>query len=95
MDAKQLVKEVIEGRARWGKAFGAGPFRIDDVMDALVELHNEGLIATDASKEDLVKAKRQLTASQAREAKLKKQVKSLKNQVDQMATSRKEAGVDE
>ena len=94
MDALQIVTKVIEGRKQWGEMYGLGEFTSSQILNALVEMHEKGLVATEDEADKLTKVKRQLTASKAREAKLKKQIKSLKYQVDQMATSRKEAGVD-
>lgn len=80
MDANRLVAAVVAGRQRWGQSYGTGEFTSDQILDALVEMHQNGEIEADTAHEDLVRVKRQLTASQAREAKLKKQVEKLKDQ---------------
>ena len=83
MDAKEVVAMVVAGRARWGKSYGTGPFTADDILDALVELQNVGEDSADALQAELVKAKRQLTAALAREAKQKKQIAALKEELAQ------------
>lgn len=92
--ATQIVEAVVAGRKRWENSYGTGEFSVGEITEAMLVLHSEGKVLTQDHSDALTKVKRQLTASKAREAKLKKQVKALKNQVDHMATSRKEAGVD-
>ena len=77
MDAQTVVAEVIAGRKRYGKMYGTGAFTAEAILDALVELSEQGIIDAGISHEDLVKVKRQLTASKAREAKLKKKIAKL------------------
>jgi septal ring factor EnvC (AmiA/AmiB activator) len=80
MDAKAIVQDVLEGRMRFGEMYGLGTFSPSQILNALVELHEEGLLLADANSEELTKVKRQLTASKAREAKLKKQIEKLKEE---------------
>lgn len=88
--ARQIILETIDGRKRWGKMFRS-EHDLAYILDALVHLDSEGTLAFNTSQdqhsEELTKTKRQLTAALAREAKQKKQIESLKHQVDHMATT--------
>ena len=72
--ANRIVAAVIAGRKRWGSAYGTGEFNLSEITEALVTLHESGEAIVEDHKEELVRVKRQLTASKAREAKIKKQV---------------------
>lgn len=104
--AQKIVSRAISGRARWGKLYYCEN-TIEEVLDALMCLDEAMVLAVNhqdnlVEKEDLTKARRQVTAAKAREARQKKQIKklegdlseanlaikALKNQIDSMATSR-------
>lgn len=75
--AQQIVQDTIEGRKRWGQMFYS-EFNSDTLLDALVCLSEAVQESAGAvSREELTLVKRQLTASKAREAKLKKQIINL------------------
>lgn len=81
--AKRIVAETVEFRKRWGGLGGRGEnslgaYVVDDLVDALALLLDEGEVTAVGHSESLTKVKRQLTAALAREAKLKKQVEKLK-----------------
>ena len=77
--ARLIVSEVIAARIRWGTMF-SWPHNKMDVLDALVKLEGMLTQAQSGNSDELTKVKRQLTASLAREAKLKKQVRKLKGE---------------
>ena len=83
-DARKIVGETVSGRLRWGKMF-LSAFSMEQVLDALVALEEAGALAltkaTQEGSEELTKVKRQLTAAKAREAKQKKQLEDLRNEV--------------
>lgn len=70
--ARKLAKEVARVRARWGRQ-GRTAHSVDEVYDAILVLETHGQWDSPTTDE-LTKVKRQLTASLAREAKLKKQL---------------------
>ena len=80
MDARKVVQQAIAGRKQFGKMYGTGPFTPEEILDALVSLSEEGDSLVVDSKEELTKARRQLTAAKAREGKLKKQIEKLKQE---------------
>lgn len=70
--AENLVAHVVRERARWGKMFDADSLNLEEVLDALVFLHeNESQTEKDL-RESLRKSQQQLGAAKAREARLKK-----------------------
>lgn len=77
--ARQMILETAEERARWGNLFSL-KYNKSELMDAIVVLaeYVQELEEAQADTSELTKVKRQLAASQAREAKLKKKLESLK-----------------
>lgn len=75
--ARKVQTDVISGRKRWGVLYTTGEYSVADLVTALVVLHEAGEIAAGDAHEELVNVKRQLTASKAREAKLKKKIEKL------------------
>jgi len=70
--AENLVAHVIKERARWGKLYDGTSLDLNQVLDALVFLHeNESQEVLDLRK-SLATSNRQLGASKAREARLNK-----------------------
>lgn len=62
-----LVVDVVAHRKRWGK-YANAPYTQSQLYDALVLLHDAGLIAKDATPaEEVTKLRRQLAACQNRE----------------------------
>lgn len=83
--AQQIVSRAISGRARWGKLYYCEN-TIEEVLDALMCLDKEMILAVNhqdnlVEKEDLTLARRQLTASKAREARQKKKIKKLEEYI--------------
>ena len=78
IEAGRIVAAVIAGRIRWGTAYGTGEFSVSEITEALVRQYEAGEIIGQEAAQELLKVKRQLTASQAREAKLKKEIERLK-----------------
>ena len=83
--AQQIVNETIEGRKRWGRMF-LSEYSQERILDALVALDEEGRLAWQqfeelVHKDELTAANRKLTAALAREAKQKKQIEKLKQQI--------------
>jgi len=81
--ARRIVAEIVAFRQRWGNLGGTGPdslgaYTLDDLVEALAFLVEEGDITVQGHSEGLTKVKRQLTAALAREAKQKKQIEELK-----------------
>jgi hypothetical protein len=63
--AAGIVANVVAGRKRLGRNY-APPYIMDDVLDALVVVHEHGNF-DGLSKEEITKLKRQLAACQNRE----------------------------
>lgn len=63
--AQAIVASVIEGRKKWGIQY-VPSIIMDDVLDALVVLHDAGNIGGPTA-EEVTKLKRQLAACQNRE----------------------------
>lgn len=78
MEAEKIVTQVVDGRKRFGQMYGLGEFSPNQILDALVELSEKGVLLRKEENDALTKVKRQLTAALAREGKLKKQIKELK-----------------
>lgn len=83
--AQKIVSRAISGRARWGKLFFCEN-NMEEVLDALIVLDEAMVLAVNhqdnlVEKEDLTKARRQVTAAKAREARQKKQIKKLEAEV--------------
>lgn len=83
--AQQIVSKAISGRARWGKLYYCEN-SMEEVLDALMCLDQEMILAVNhqdnlVEKEDLTKARRQVTAAKAREARQKKQIKKLEQEI--------------
>ena len=76
--ARQVLLEVLDLRKRWGRKVSNQDFNKDDLLDALVVLqeHNEETVHA-----QVVKLHRQIGASKAREAKLKKDKTALERQL--------------
>ena len=65
--AQALVVDVVKHRKRWGK-HAAAPYTQSQLYDALVLLHDAGLIVQDVpTAEEVTKLRRQLAACQNRE----------------------------
>lgn len=65
--AHALVTDVVKHRKRWGK-YAAAPYTQSQLYDALVLLHDAGLIVQEATPaEEVTKLRRQLAACQNRE----------------------------
>lgn len=58
-----IVAEIVAVRKRWGRQ-GSVPYSIDQIMDAIVLLAEDGALA---NKEELTKLRRQLAACTNRE----------------------------
>lgn len=70
--AHALVTDVVKHRKRWGK-YAAAPYTQSQLYDALVLLHDAGLIVAEATPaEEVTKLRRQLAACQNREQARKK-----------------------
>lgn len=79
--AKALIEDIVALQKRWGKHGGLGAHHPDQVLDALVVVHEGGYLGRgdDAAelRAALTLANRQLGASKAREIKLKSRIKEL------------------
>ena len=73
--ALNIAKEIASQYKRWGKQTNP-PYTQQQMMEALAVLDKEGQFDGDLS-EELTKTKRQLAASSAREAALKKRLEEL------------------
>ena len=86
--AQKIVSRAVSGRARWGKLY-ACENTMEEVLDALMCLDEAMILAVNhqdnlVEKEDLTKARRQVTAAKAREARQKKQIAKLEEKVEQL-----------
>jgi len=63
-EAEAIIKEAAEMREKWGKHFTGQEMGVENILDALLIVHKE---YSEASKEALAKANRQLGMSKARE----------------------------
>lgn len=83
--AQRIVSRAVSGRTRWGKLYACED-NMNDVLDALVCLDEERILAVNnqdnlVEKEDLTKARRQVTAAKAREARQKKKIEKLEKEI--------------
>jgi hypothetical protein len=62
-----IVAEIVAVRKRWGRQ-GSVPYSIDQIMDAIVLLAEDGALS---NKEELTKLRRQLAASENRQIAMK------------------------
>lgn len=78
--AQEIAGELVEMRIKWGNNYRLQdhPAGMNGCMDAIVMLAKSGNIADATLRTDLAKSNRQLGAATSREAKLKKQIKTLK-----------------
>lgn len=77
MNIRKQIKTIVDQQKRWGKQYTGTEFPEGEILGLLVDLYE----ATDGSvshKEHLHTV-RELTASKAREAKLKKQLLELRS----------------
>jgi hypothetical protein len=86
LKAKAIAKDVAAERKRWGKLGGFGAYHADDVLDALVELHDAGVLEKDATElsKALTKSNRQKAAALAREQGAKKEAANLREMVHEL-----------
>lgn len=74
--AQKLIEDVVEGRKKFGKMYGTGPYSASEILDALLEVWADGEAIHATNKAAQTKLSRQLTAAKAREAKLRKLLKA-------------------
>jgi hypothetical protein len=74
--ALTIVKHVVAERKRWGHQAGTAGYNTHTICDALIVLADAGNFDA-PTREELTKANRQLAASAAREAGLKKRIAEL------------------
>lgn len=82
--AQDVMASIVANRVRWGKMYDGSDLGLSKLMDALVCLaQNDGHEVAEVRK-GLATANRQIGAGKAREAKLKKQVETLKHEIDNL-----------
>lgn len=79
--AQDHLAHIVAQRVRWGKQYDASDIGIDKITDALVRLAFAENTETAELRKELALSNRQNGATGAREAKLKKQVESLKAEI--------------
>jgi hypothetical protein len=71
-EARKIVKRVAEQRKRWGKQAGMGEFSEYEILEALKEIDDAGILdAPPFSKEEITKQNRAKGAAEARAKKYK------------------------
>lgn len=78
-EAQDILAQVGEGRARWGKHYFADDIGMEKVLDALQVLNEKG---AKVQGKELAKANRQAAAYKAQAAKAQKAVKRLREELD-------------
>lgn len=83
--AQKIVSKAVEGRKRWGRMY-ASDLTVEELFDALLVLDEALVLAVTnqdnlVEKEDLTKARRQVTAANAREQRQKKKIAKLEKEV--------------
>ena len=76
--AKDILAHVVSQKERWGLQYDAGDIGLSGLMDALIVIAKEDNEAYTSLRAELTKANRALGASNARETKLKNELKELR-----------------
>lgn len=80
--AREICAAVASNRARWGRHAGFGSYSEAEVLDALVEIHEEGYLdSIDNPRKALSAANRAKGAAEAREQKYKGQLEFANEQI--------------
>jgi len=86
--AKGVLEYIAAQKVRWGKMWSVNTDRLyhaDDIAEAAGIVMQELVKKSDITQEEHTLVKRQLTASKAREAKMKKAIGKLKAKVSILA----------
>ena len=75
--AKDILAHVVSQKERWGQQYDAGDIGLSGLMDALIVIAKEDNETYTSLRAQLTKANRALGASNARETKLKNEIKKL------------------
>ncbi|MHC4371672.1 MAG: hypothetical protein ACYSW8_28995 [Planctomycetota bacterium] len=89
--AKQICTEVGAERKRWGRHAGAGQWRSEDLLDALMCVYEAGLFDSKIDKDALTKANRAKGAAEARAKRYKGQLDDLNVQYAELVIKLEEA----
>lgn len=76
--AKDILAHIVSQRERWGVQYDGGEIGLEPIMDALIVLAKDGNQSDAEMREQITKLNRQLGAANARETKLKNEIKELK-----------------
>ncbi len=79
--AQQICDHVAKQRKRWGRHAGFGDFSQEQVLDALVALHEEGMFEQLDEALDVAAANRRAGAAEARESKTRKRLENVEAQL--------------
>ena len=92
--AQEIVSNVIQARARWGKHAGFDVYSDQEVLDALVVIGNAGFLEAELGenlREALTAANRAKGAAEARESKYKGQLAHAHEQIAVLTEALEEA----
>ena len=77
--AADIVSHIVREKERWGKHYDASDVGLEAMMQALVFMAKEGSEETQNLRESVKLLNRQLAASNARETKLKRELKEARD----------------
>jgi hypothetical protein len=77
--AKDILAHIVSQKERWGVQYDGSEIGIDAIMEALITLAKHENQSDAEMREQITKLNRQLGAANARETKLKNEIKELKS----------------
>jgi 5-methylcytosine-specific restriction endonuclease McrBC regulatory subunit McrC len=89
--AKKICEEVGAERKRWGRHAGSAGYREDEVLDALMTVHEEGLFDSKVDKDALTKANRTKGAAEARAKRYKNQLDDANTKIEMLTKALEDA----
>lgn len=80
--AREICRQVAADRVRWGRHGGFNMYSEQQVLDALVELHDADIFDAQDYKEELTKSNRAKGAAEARAVKFKHKMQTLEAKLE-------------
>jgi len=82
--AQDIMSHVVSQKVRWGNMYDGSDVGVSKMLDALIVLAKEDTAGASEARASLATANRQLGAAKARETKDRKQIETLKAEVDSL-----------
>lgn len=82
--AQDIMAHVVANRVRWGNMYDGDDIGMSKMMRALIVLAKEDSHAVAEVRKGLTTSNRQAAAGKAREAKMKKQIEGLQNEISNL-----------